>query len=230
MIKNRKKTLLKVFMAILTVCILWHTGNPLNWLAARIKIAEHLEQNYGEGYTFDCSYMWFGRTKGYSGKANKTESKDDNFHVYYIDGEVSDNRKIYVTSGFNTQYRINNEYKKIVKPVLEKVNGLLIHDANFFNMPEEMLIIDKEYDILSIAAEYGTLVLSFEKTDGTIAEYAAKLLEIKDVCDKNKIPFKYIDLDAVDESGSLSDFSYDGIPYNEIYPENLENRLYLKEF
>ena len=225
-----KKLITRTFVAILTLCVLWYTGNPVSWIEARIKIAQHLENNYGPGYTFDCHYMWFGHTKGYTGTASKKYSKDDNFHVYYFnDGTTKDNRRTYVTSGLKTSYRISDEYKALVKPILEQMAGLHIHDAHFYKMPEEMFVVDKEYDITSLAAEYGTLVLSFEEKDGSMSEYADKLLEIKQLCDDNKITFAYIDLDAVKNNRYVGGVSFDGIPYSFIYAENLVDRLYLNK-
>ncbi len=214
-------------IAVFIMCVFF-TGNPFVWLETHAAVTDYLTENYGEDYRISSlRYHRFGHEKIYSCYAEKENSIDVKFTVYaYPGGEyIRDNYARYVASGLRTRLRLNDEYKAKAKPVLEKMDGLHIHDVHFYAMPEELLIIDKEYDIDEISAEYGTLVLSFEEQTGGFAEFADKLMEIKAFCDANGIKFAYIDLDAVKENRYIGGISVDGFPYESITADNVENRI-----
>ena len=229
---KNNKTLLKILLlssvAAAFVISMFFTGNPLTCLKTGAEVSDYLAQNYGDDYKIaSLRYHRFGHEKIYSCRVEKIGSKDVIFDVFaYPGGEnISDNYHRYVADGTRTRFGINDEYKAKVKPLLEKVDGLHIHDADFRAIPDELLIIDKEYDIDEISAEYGTLVLSFEEETGGLTEFAEKLLEIRKFCDDNGIKFAYIDLDAVKNNQYTGGISIDGFPYKDITEDNLENRI-----
>ncbi len=214
-------------IAVFIVCVFF-TGNPFTWFETRTAVTDYLTENYGEDYRISSlRYHRFGHEKIYSCYAEKADSLDVKFTVYaYPGGEsIHDNYSWMVADGSRTRFRINDEYKTKVKPVLEKADGLHIHDAHFYAMPEELLVVDKEYDIDEISAEYGTLVLSFEEETGGFAEFADKMLKIKAFCDENGIKFAYIDMDAVKDNRYIGGISVDGFPYNSITEDNLQDRI-----
>lgn len=229
---KNNKTLLKILLlfsvAAAFVISMFFTGNPLTCLKTGAAVSDYVAENYGTDYRISSlRYHRFGHEKIYSCNVEKENSLDEKFTVYaYPGGEsIRDNYRRMVADGTRTQFRINDEYKAEVKPVLEKMDGLHIHDADFRAMPAELLIIDKEYNIDEISAEYGTLVLSFEEETGGLTEFADKLLEIREFCDENDIKFAFIDLDAVKDNRYMGGISVDGFPYKDITEDNLENRI-----
>ncbi|MBR5520554.1 MAG: hypothetical protein IKU54_01010 [Oscillospiraceae bacterium] len=215
------------FISVFVVCVFF-TGNPATWYDTNVAVREYIAENYGEDYDIPLvRYNRFGHEKIYSCRVQKINSKDIAFDVYAQPAgvHIRDNYRRYVADGTRTRFRINDEYKAKVKPVLEKVDGLHIHDADFRAVPGELLVVDKEYDIDELSAEYGTLVLSFEEETGGLTEFADKLLEIREFCDENGIKFAYIDLDAVQNNRYIGGISVDGFPYESITEDNLENRI-----
>ncbi|MBQ8604821.1 MAG: hypothetical protein IJ410_08290 [Oscillospiraceae bacterium] len=229
--KNNKpliRTLRLFAVAAAFIISMFFTGNPLTCLKTSVAVSDYLIENYGDDYKISSfRYHRFGHEKIYSFDVEKENSLDEKFYIYsYPDGEgIRDTYQRMVADGTKTYFRIGAEYKLKVSPLLEKMEGLHIHDAEFSAMPRELLIPDKIYDIDEISAEYGTLVLSFEEETGGLAEFADKLLEIKAFCDENGIKFAYIDLDGVKNNQYAGGISVDGFPYKEITEDNLENRI-----
>ena len=223
---------IKIIAAVLlgvAIFIVWnfYTGNPFTYFKVRGEVSRYLVETYGEGYTYTCRYSGFGHEKVYICDVEKENSMDIRFDVFYDTHtqEIRDNYKVYVADKTTTLYRINDEYKAMVKPVFETVDNIRVHDAHFYSMPQDLLETDKVYDIDEISALYGTLVMSFEEEEGGMNEFADKMMEIKRLCDDRGIKFAYIDLQSTVNGLSFGGINIDSFPYSEITGDNLAERL-----
>lgn len=84
-----KQLTIGTLTVIFTLCILWHTGNPVNWLSARVKASDYLQQNYGKSYSFTCRYMQLSKVKGYKCTIKSTDFPNGVLHICILDnGEI----------------------------------------------------------------------------------------------------------------------------------------------
>ena len=89
MSNGMKKLIIGTATLILTFCVLWHTGNPVNWASARIKTSDYLQENYGKQYSFTCKRMQFGEDKGYKCTIKSPDFPNGVLHICVLDdGEV----------------------------------------------------------------------------------------------------------------------------------------------
>ena len=84
-----KKLIIGTATVILTFCVLWHTGNPVNWVNARMKTSDYLQENYGKQYSFTCKRMQISKIKGYKCTIKSTDFPHGVLHIYVRDnGEI----------------------------------------------------------------------------------------------------------------------------------------------
>ena len=84
-----KQLIIRTVTVILTFCILWHTGNPVNWVNARAKASDYLQQNYGKSYSFTCKRMQFAQDKAYKCTIKSTDFPNGVLHICVLDdGEI----------------------------------------------------------------------------------------------------------------------------------------------
>ena len=89
MSNGTKKQIIRTATVILTFCILWHTGNPVNWVRARMKTSDYLQENYGKQYSFTCKRMQFGEDKGYKCTIKSIDFPNGVLHICVLDnGEI----------------------------------------------------------------------------------------------------------------------------------------------
>ena len=82
---SMKKLIIGTTTVILTLCILWHTGNPVNWVSAKMNASAYLRQNYGKKYSFTCKRMQFGEDKGYKCTIKSIDFPNGVLHICVLD-------------------------------------------------------------------------------------------------------------------------------------------------
>lgn len=165
-------------------------GNPISQWIAQNAIEEHLSEHY-QSLELEVSKPFYNFKFGeYVVHATSLTSEDTNFSITYRGGKVDDNYESSVSEKWNTYLRLEGEYAKIVKPLIEErfpyeidmLNvGLLKTDAD-----NERLSLDMKFELDQLPLDsYVTIYLyeaehSWEK----VAELA---LELDALLEKNQI-------------------------------------------
>lgn len=100
-------------------------GNPISAALANKAIKNYVSKDYS-GLDLEVGKASYNFKFGeYTAMAKSKSSIDTHFLVYYKSGKViGDDYETYVLGKFNTMTRIENEYSKIVIPILSKIKGL----------------------------------------------------------------------------------------------------------
>lgn len=160
---NRKKSALKIAALITAICLIGlilmitnsFLGNPISSAFAKKAIEKYAEQKYSS-LNLEIEKVHYNfKESNYMAVAKSRTSIDTHFYIYYRSGKIQrDDYESYVLGKFNTLTRLEDEYTKLVIPILSKVPGL---EAN-----KAMVQFDKwEYEK---ASEYIKLDMKFDKT------------------------------------------------------------------
>ncbi|MBQ3008875.1 MAG: hypothetical protein IJD80_04720, partial [Oscillospiraceae bacterium] len=158
-----------------------------------------------------------------------------------------------VTSGHNTQNRMFMEYRGLLDEALpqESVDYTLdifygdiayegvyekyvyeTHTGKIKGMPQEEVILDKEYDYHDISYKYGHVVLYALHEDVSVEKACEILLDVKEKLNEKNLGFYSIDFvlqKPRKKDGMPSDdesrINVDYFLWNDIYEEGLEERV-----
>ena len=156
-------------------------GNPISRAAAEKAINEHIEKNYSRlnlGVT-DVKYSFkFGR---YFAHAQSPVSPDTGFGVYYGNGQVFDDYEDYVVGGFNTWVRLEEEFSKVVVPIVERELDyefdMVLATLNKSGGNMANLTLDMEFDLYNIPLESRVIIYPYtdDFTWSNVAKIAKEL-------------------------------------------------------
>lgn len=130
---SKKKSALKVAALITAACLIGFilmitnsfVGNPLSSAFAEKAIEKYAAGKYPSlGLEIGKVHYNF-KENNYAAEAKSKTSIDTHFRIYYRNGKVQrDDYESYVTGKFNTLTRLEDEYARLVIPILSKVPGL----------------------------------------------------------------------------------------------------------
>ena len=157
-----------------------------------------------------------------------------------------------ITDGYNTADRLNNEYRKLTDPILEKImlkykddiyygtleirtKNSIDYESEYDDIPEyamvqESLEVDKLYDIRKLGQSVGHIIIYVE-TDDISPKNAANILKYaREEFDEAGAPFRAIDLTlrhSKTEIGSVpkGELNIINFNYDDIYKDDLVEKV-----
>lgn len=217
-------------------------GNPLSKILANRAASRDIEEKYSDlDLRVEDAYYNF-KDGRYLVEARSNRSIDTHFEMSYNwRGELQyDSYEDAVESKWNTWQRINEEYSKLVENKIMPKMGLKEREFIFGNFIEKnddlsYLEIDGVYDIKELAKSLGRVTVSLERETRNSKVMAEKLLEIKNLFDREDIPFYHIEIDLNEarsenyenqpENEEQASLMIRDFLYQDIYAENLEERV-----
>ena len=227
-------------------------GNPVSKALAKQSASKYIQKNYPNlDLTIERVNYNF-KTGSYYALVKSQTSIDTHFDLdISMTGKILyDSYESHVLSGWNTWQRIDLEYRTMVDKVLNAPDFPYVSDIDFgsikikesdreigpirpvYGLVMEDLELDKTYDVKELAKTAGHITIYIQSEEVTIKKASEILLHLKEIFDKEDIPFYAIDF-ALEEPRKD-----DGLPnedreeiwvkdflYSDIYEEGLEERL-----
>lgn len=256
-----KKKALKL-IALITALILlgglgWFAnglvGNPVSRLLAKRALDQYVEQTYSH---LDLNTERFGfdfKSTGYYAYVRAEGSTDI---AFYIDmdmlGHVTyDSYDTWVTGKMNTEIRVEEQYRQMVKAVLDSPEFCYDSDIkggtlefvqdwewgderdHSYAIPREELVMDKEYSLNEIrrfGSRAGILTVYIQEDTVTVERAAQIMLHIRSLFDDAGVPFYRMDFvlrypKPEDDSPWPEGDVRAELLYEEIFPEGLSERI-----
>lgn len=215
-----KKKFLKVLALVVAIILIIGigifanglVGNPVSKYLATKSANEYLEKTYSDKDFVIEEVNYDFKTGGYYARVTSPTSIDSHFSLSFdLMGKLVLDAYDDVTSGWNTAYRIGEEYRKEVDKVFENNEfPFFMHisygDIEFtseeygedssrpdYAIYKETLEIDGIYDIDELGKKAGKLTVYIYDNDVTEENLAEILLNIKSVFDKSGVTFYAID-------------------------------------
>ena len=222
--KRFDKMIILVIVLMLVLPAIFLFGNPLSYALIYLRGNAYLEDTYPELALEISDISYDFKRGGYVTTAASPDSLDTHF-LLYTDwfGNISGDQYSYVTSGINTAERIGQEYRALADSILD--SGELDYGMDFASLE-----LDKVYNIRTLGAAHGRLVLSIHDEQVTVERAAELLLELKAYLDEKGLPFRGIHFSLcqplnaqgqnIGDQLQLVDFLYE-----DIYEEGLTERI-----
>lgn len=234
-----------------TILYYWNAffGNPVSKMLATQAAEDYIEEQYPNMEFEEVKANYNFKNGTYDAQLQAKNSVDTHFslNISQTGQVVNDGYDFYVSSKLNTWYRINDEYSEMVDEVFLAENfpyvpiinyGVLERDdtddhyflRESYTLTLENLEIDGVYDVKELAKTSGHIVLETVSPPLT-AEHASKmLLEIKEIFDRERIPFYTIslsiqELENLEENPDINRFEVREFFYTDIYEEGLVERV-----
>lgn len=189
-------------------------GNPVSKLLIKNSAEKYVAENYPHCYVNRWGYNF--KNGDYFANLQCETSPDTNFFVYadWLGNIYYDSYESYVTSGRNTCNRMMMEYRALLDRAMpqESVDftidifyGDILSvgsyekyyyektDGNVVAMPDEEIIVDKEYDFTDISYKYGYVNLYATDEDVSVERACEILLAVKDKLNSADLGFYCID-------------------------------------
>ena len=258
--KQSTKKVLKVVAGILLVVVisvamyfyLGFFGNPVSKLLMKNSAEKYVAENYPDCHIENVGYNF--KDGRYFANIQKEGSVDTNFFVYadWLGNISYDSYESYVTSGHNTANRMMMEYRDLLENAVPKQDvdytidifygdilndyyGKEFHKLNAYDaayMPQEEIILDKQYDYTDIGYKYGYVCLYVWDENVSVSRAAEILLDVKQRLDSQNIGFYCIDFVLKlpkNEDGTPNDddrqINMDYFLWDDIYADGLEERI-----
>lgn len=257
--KKSVKVLAGVTAFLLIIGILWFAngllGNPISKTIANNTAKEYLSENYSNMKLNVSDAYYNFKTGSYDVEIKSPTSKDTHFYLSISPfGKITyDSYENDVVDRYNTFNRINESYSSKVKKVFDSKDfpyeseiyfgeiidkeGLVVSESEEYTYPiygidGKKLELDKDYDMYEIGKKAGHIVFYAEDDEVTVKKASEILLNIKNIFDKENIPFYAIDFTLEkprnEEGTPNSDdtsIRIEHFLYEDIYEENLEQRI-----
>ena len=191
-------------------------GNPVSALLARRTLKRYVKETYAH---LDLQTDRFGynfKTGGYFAHMASETSRDTAFYINMdMLGHVTyDSFDTWVTGKMNTEQRVEEQYRQMVKDVLDSsgfpyasdIKGGTLEFAqdwewgddrdHSYAIPREELVMDKEYslsEIRSLGSRAGILTIYVQDGIVTVERAAEIVLHTKALFDAEDVPFYRMD-------------------------------------
>ena len=253
-----KKRILKILalcagiILILGVCIFANSlvGNPISKALATSTAKKHLKENYANTYyeLGDVSYSF--KDGYYHAQVFSPRSIDSSFSLL-INGLGKLRYDYYennVTNGWNTAYRLRDDYRKTVDTLIESdsfpyavilgYGDLEFITAEYKDMPDipeyalltNDLTLDSYYNVNELGKKAGVLTLYI--ADETVSEerLAEILLGIRECFDRAGVGFYIVDCVLEYPQDENAEYRYGNVEiseflYSDIYADGLVERV-----
>lgn len=254
-----KKIILKVLAGI-TACViifglLWFAngfmGNPISKLLAKNAAKKYIGENYknSDFIIEDVTYNF--KISGYHANISSPSSIDTHFTLSIsMFGQVKYDSYSNVTNKYNTFIRIEEEYRKIVDAVFSAEDFPLTSHIDFGTLKEiedieiderdrpaygiqiKDLEVDKQYNVRELGKIAGQIIYYAEDEEISYAKASEMLLTLKEILDKEGVPFYAIDF-VLEKPREEEKKTYDadeairieGFLYSDIVEEGLSKRI-----
>ena len=257
--KKSVKVLAGVTAFLLIIGILWFAngllGNPISKTIANNTAKEYVAENYSNMKLNVSDAYYNFKTGSYDVEIKSPTSKDTYFYLSISPfGKITyDSYESDVVDRYNTFNRINESYSSKVEKVFDSKDfpyeseiyfgeiidkeGLVVSESEEYTYPVygldiKKLEIDKDYDMYEMGKKAGHIVFYAEDDEVTVKKASEILLNIKNIFDKENIPFYAIDFTLEkprnEEGTPNSDDTsiiVEHFLYEDIYEENLDQRI-----
>ena len=251
------KTILILVLCTFMATLVWiangFLGNPVSAILARSALKQYMEQTYSH---LDLQTERFGfdfKSGGYFAYVVSKSSRDT---AFYIDmdmlGHVTyDSFDTWVTSKMNTEHRVEEQYRQLVKSVLDSSGFPYLSDIkggtlefaqdwewgdkrdHSYAIPRDELVMDKEYslrEIRDLGARAGILTIYVQENTVTAERAAEIMLHIKELFDAQDVPFYRMDFvlqypKPEDDSPWPEGDVRAELVYDDIYEDGLTERI-----
>jgi hypothetical protein len=248
---------MKIFAALIALALIAFilffanglVGNPVSKFMANNSAKKYVETNYHNRDFKVGSASYNFKSGGYHVAVTSPSSRDTHFSISIsMGGKVYNDSYSSVTSGWNTYYRLETEYRKLVDTLFKSPNFPIAGEIDFgsikiaevelnggvganYGIDMSTLILDHEYDIYDIAKEAGEIVF-YAVDDVVTIERASKIiLQLRREFDRANIPFYGLDFvlqkpKTTDKPRPADEQIYiQGFLYSDIYEEDMELRV-----
>lgn len=246
--KNMRNKILKILAALTAVILICLIaifsnslmGNPISKALARKTAINYIAENYPDPKFYLDRLSYNFKDGNYNAYIKYRGSTDIYFTVFIgMYGNIKrDSYEDDVVSGFNTLYRLDDEYRRLTDSVFKSSDFNFKSDISFGELSsgfdEQMrsnLIPDKIYDIMQLGAESGKLVIYVQDETVNTQRAAEIILKIKSLMDTADVPFHSIDFvlrypkEEVEVSTHSESVTVRGFLYSDIYASALEERI-----
>lgn len=257
--KKSVKVLAGVTAFLLIIGILWFAngllGNPISKTIANNTSKEYVSENYSNMKLNVSDAYYSFKTGSYYVEIKSPTSKDTYFYLSISPfGKITyDSYESDVVDRYNTFNRINESYSSKVEKVFDSKDfpyeseiyfgeiidkeGLVVSESEEYTYPVygldiKKLELDKDYDMYEMGKKAGHIVFYAEDDEVTVKKASEILLNIKNIFDKENIPFYAIDFTLEkprnEEGTPNSDDTsiiVEHFLYEDIYEENLDQRI-----
>lgn len=257
--KKSVKVLAGVTAFLLIIGILWFAngllGNPISKTIANNTAKEYVAENYSNMKLNVSDAYYNFKTGSYDVEIKSPTSKDTYFYLSISPfGKITyDSYESDVVDRYNTFNRINESYSSKVEKVFDSKDfpyeseiyfgeiidkeGLVVSESEEYTYPVygldiKKLELDKDYDMYEMGKKAGHIVFYAEDDEVTVKKASEILLNIKNIFDKENIPFYAIDFTLEkprnEEGTPNSDDTsiiVEHFLYEDIYEENLDQRI-----
>ncbi len=208
--KTKKEIISHFFIIIFSTILLiistffvFIQGNPItNW---RIKntAKEYIKKDKFKDYEL-TNFHWDMKFDHYTAEYKIPNSKDRHFKAHFSrNGKLKYDEYDAINKKENTYNRVNQQYNKLFDKIKDKKYSLVFGEILTTTDKEDglnikTLKIDKNYNVKKLGKNYGKVYITIEgrkTSEVNLMTIKLELLKIKKTLDKNKIGFKYIDLD-----------------------------------
>ena len=253
-----KKRILKILalcagiILILGVCIFANSlvGNPISKALATSTAKKHLEENYANT-DYELEDVSYSFKDGYYHAQVASPSSIDSSFSLLINGLGKLRYDYYennVTNGWNTAYRLRDDYRKTVDTLIESddftydvvlgYGDLSFITAEYEDMPDvpeyalltNDLTLDSYYNVNELGKKAGELTLYI--ADETVSEerLAEILLGIRECFDRAGVGFYIIDCVLEYPQDENAEYRYGNVEiseflYSDIYADGLVERV-----
>ena len=251
--KVLKTVAVVLFIAFVAITVLLANvffGNPISKALAQNTAQKYVEETYSNT-DYELGDVTYSFKDGYYYAHVYSPSSMDTHFSLAIDafGKLQyDYFEAHVTTGWNTIYRLEMNYRKAVETVFQRESfpydthiafGELIHaykeDRAVFDVPDYAIIVDElpldvECDVSKLGTQAGRLTVYIWDETVSAARLAEILLDIRASFDNAGIGFRTIDcvLEYTREENTLYDgerFEVMDFSYSDIYEEGLVERV-----
>ena len=217
-------------------------GNPISMMIVENSAKGYLEENYNDT-DYRISEIAHSFKDGYYHASITSESSIDTHFTVVFNGFgrlIRDNYD-YVTSGWNTAMRLDNDYRSLARAIFDN-NGftyevcfgeIVFTTEEYENDPYTLsyalvtneLIIDGAYDVNELGKRAGKLTVCVRDVDPTAENMAETLLAIRETFDREGLSFFAIDCILESSREDEEDFLVRDFLYSDITEEGLCERV-----
>lgn len=223
-------------------------GNPVSYLLSANSADDYIEEKYPD-YDLEIEKIGYDfKISGYYAKVVSPTSVDTHFSVYFdLLGRPVYDTYDNIGNGWNTFVRVENEYRALTDSVENEIKKYFTTDIFYgeiktseisedycgkepYGIPMNDLVLDYDYDMDEVGKKAGHIVFYYDETELTAEKSAERLLQAKEILDRNNIKFFAIDFIAQEpkteeNAASRKEFSVREFLYSDIYEDGLAERL-----
>ena len=225
-------------------------GNPVSKALATKSANEYIKTNYSDKDFVIEEVNYDFKTGGYYARVTSPTSIDSHFSLSFdFFGKLTLDCYDDVTTGWNTAYRLDEDYRNVVKTVTESksfsekysiAHGEIPFALSDYPIDEETpeyafssedIVLDKIYDISEVGANHGKLILHAYDEEVTAEKLAELLLDVKNKFDKSGVTFKAVEFvleqPKTEDEAQMSDkqIRVRDFYYSDIYEDGLVERV-----